>query len=81
MLRVQKVRDGSRKRGTRRVRYPDFPQLWLRRQRTLVSIVVHSWLAEAPKSKNSVDTGHRIPLKGQSIPGTSEENWKTKKQR
>jgi hypothetical protein len=60
------------------VRYPDFPQLWLPLQRTLVSIVVQSWLAETPKSKNSVDTGHRIPLKGQSTSGPPREIGKRK---
>jgi len=33
------------------------------------------------KSKNGIDTFQRVLIKTQFTPGTSEGNWKTKKQR
>ena len=76
MLRVQKVREGDDAIANSPLASvtPDFPQLWLPLQRTLMSIDVHSWLAKAPKSKNSVDTFQRIQLKEKSTSGTSDEN-------
>jgi hypothetical protein len=40
---------------------------------SLVCIRAHWWLAETPKSKNSVDTFQRIPLKGQFTSGPPRE--------
>jgi hypothetical protein len=59
------------------------PGTWLRDAICVISVIrgpskigVHSWLADPPKSKNNVDTFHRIPVKGQFTPGTSEGKTK-----
>jgi hypothetical protein len=56
MLRVQEVRDGEdaiapASAGPDACATQIFPQLWSPLQRTLVSIGVHSWLAETPNRK------------------------------